>query len=259
MLKEGETSNMSSSRHLWELAVWEHKSGLKDVYAVDTKDLDSGDSIRLEDLELELQVQEYYKNCTAISGRASPERAGNIINASGIRVLKGKQPAAEVEDNIAGGIFAIIPTTGARQRILLYGRESIPTPVTVNGRSIFFSLRRKRLILPLSLTLLDFKVTLYPNSEIPKSYKSRVTIKSEQGLERDVVISMNKPLRYKDLTFFQSSYYTAPDGSEFTILAVVKNIGRLLPYISSLWIFLGLVIHFLMKLSKGKIKIKDKS
>lgn len=104
------------------------------------------------------------------------------------------------------------------------------------------------------MTLLDFNMTLYPNSGIPKSYESKVSIKTEDGLERDVLISMNKPLRYKDLTFFQSSYYIAPDGTEYTVLAVVKNFGRLLPYISSLWIFLGLIIHFIVRLLRGRKK-----
>jgi hypothetical protein len=79
-----------------------------------------------------------------------------------------------------------------------------------------------------------------------------VTIQAENTVARDVVISMNKPLRFKDYTFFQSSYYIAPDGSEYTILAVVKNAGRLLPYFSSITIFLGLVIHFLVMLLKRR-------
>jgi hypothetical protein len=93
---------------------------------------------------------------------------------------------------------------------------------------------------------------MYPNSNIPKSYESHVTIKAEGAVDRDVVISMNKPLRFKNYTFFQSSYYIAPDGSEHTVLAVVKNAGRLLPYYSSITIFLGLVIHFLMMLLRRR-------
>jgi hypothetical protein len=258
MLKEGETSQMSESRHLWELAIWEQKSGERDIYAVDTEDFDAGDSILIEDLNLELQIKEYYKNCSAFTGITDSSMVENkMINASGIQVLKALPNAAEVTDNTAGvvfGVFYINPATGPHKTLLLYGEDTLPTPVTINSHTLFFSLRKKKIVLPLSITLKDFKVTFYPNSTIPKSYESRVSIKAEGGIKRDVVISMNKPLRYRDLTFFQSSYFISSDGSEYTILAVVKNFGRLLPYFSSILIFLGLVIHFLAKLFKSKKK-----
>ncbi|MCX6579536.1 MAG: cytochrome c biogenesis protein CcsA [Candidatus Aminicenantes bacterium] len=253
-LKEGETGNMSSSNHLWELAVWEQKAKTGqsdvDVYAVDTKGLRPGDAIHLEELGLALHVKEYYGNCTAFTGSENAPMTTEISNASGIRELKGKHPGKEIENNVAGGVFDISAAPGQRQMLLLYGDDSQPTGLTVNNRAFLFSLRKKKFPLPLSLTLVDFTVKFYPNSEIAKSYESKVTIKAEGGVERDVVISMNKPLRYADLTFFQSSYYTAPDGTEYSILAVVKNVGRLLPYFSSIIIFLGLAIHFLVMLFK---------
>jgi hypothetical protein len=250
MLEEGETKNMSTSRLLWELAVWENKGGERDVYALDTGGLDPGDTIRLQDLDLEIKVEKYYENC---SPRMTGGATGNqVINASGIQGLEEKPFHTEVARNIAGGIFAVNPSANTGQTLLLYGEESTPTPAVVNNHVFSFSLRKKRILLPLDITLVDFRMKFYPNSNIPKSYESTVTIKGEEGLERDVVISMNKPLRYKDLTFFQSSYYIAPDGSEHTILAVVQNFGRLLPYFSSIIIFLGLLIHFLLMLFNRK-------
>jgi len=246
MLKEGESSSLSTSRHQWELAVWEPRKGDVDVYAVDTNGTKPGKTIRFQELGLELAVREYYKNCSAFSGKLSNENS--IINASGIKVLKGKPSAMEVGENIAGGIFTVNPNSPHKQELLLYGEDVTPTRLNVDGRNFFFSLRKKRLPLPLRITLKDFRVKYYPNSQIPKSFESAVLISGEDGIERDVLISMNKPLRYKEYTFFQSSYYIAPRGDEYTILAVVKNVGRLLPYFSSLTIFLGLLIHFLVML-----------
>ncbi|MCK4762741.1 MAG: cytochrome c biogenesis protein ResB [Candidatus Aminicenantes bacterium] len=247
MLREGETGNMSSSHRSWELAVWE--KGGRDIYAVDSAGLNSGDTIDLTELGLVLQVNEYYDNCTSYTGTSAAP--GNVINASGIRALEEKPRAVEAGENIAGLIFQA-PSAAAGQAVLLYGNDSMATPAAVNKRTFFFSLRRKKFLLPLNMTLLDFKVKLYPNSNIPKSYASRVKIKAAGGIEREVIISMNKPLRFADLTFFQSSYQVARDGTEYTILAVVKNSGRLLPYISSIWIFLGLIVHFLVKLRKRR-------
>lgn len=257
VLKEGETLTMSSSNRLWELAVWEQRGNVKEIYAVDSDGLDSGDTIRIKDLGLELQVNEYHQNCAALTGGTSAGQR-RVINASGIQLLRAKAPAAEAEQNTPGAVFELNPSQNAGVAVLLYGRDTMPTPVRVNNSILFFSLRKKTFPLPLAMTLLDFKVTFYPNSEIPKSFQSRVSIKAEGGLEREVVISMNKPLRFADLTFFQSSYYIDRDGTEYTILAVVKNAGRLLPYISSVWIFLGLAIHFLVKLVRGRrLKIKN--
>ncbi len=249
MIQEGETAHTSSSRQLWELAVWEQpaRDMEVDVFHMDTEGLDTGDTIHLEEAGLTLETKEYYKNCTYSEDTAS---GTGVINASGIQALKSKPTAVEMAENIAGGVFDIKPSSGTThtQRLLLYGREPGPTPVKVGNRTFVFSLRKKKMTLPLSITLVDFRMKLYPNSKIPKSYESTVTVKTEGGMERNVVISMNKPLRYADMTFFQSLYFIAKDGTEYTILAVVKNFGRLLPYFSSIIIFLGMLIHFLSML-----------
>jgi ABC-type transport system involved in cytochrome c biogenesis permease subunit len=251
MLKEGEGSAMSASTHLWELAVWQAGEGDIDVYAIDTAGFRPGKTFRFGELNLELTVKDYYANCTIDN---SSVHAPRVLNASGIQHLKGTALAQEASDNTAGGVFVINPAPGENQPLLLFGRDNDPTRVTVEDGTFFFSIRRKKIPLPLYMTLQDFKVKFYPNSNIPKSYESKVNIQAEGGLEREVVISMNKPLRFKDYTFFQSGYNIMPDGTEYTNLAVVKNIGRLLPYYSSITIFLGLVIHFLVMLFKRKRK-----
>ena len=253
MLKEGESSSLSSSRHTWELAVWEAGPGDRYVFAVDADRFEPGETLSFEDLHLELMIKEYYENCSPAFGQAATAGPSTpVINSSGIQVLKKIPAALEIAENVSGVVLAVNPSTGDQQTLLLYGQDREPTSVTAGGRSFSFSLRKKKVILPLNMTLNDFQMKMYPNSKIPKSYESHVTIKAKGSVDRDVVISMNKPLRFKDYTFFQSSYYIAPDGSEYTILAVVKNAGRLVPYYSSITIFLGLVIHFLVMLLKRR-------
>jgi hypothetical protein len=258
MLREGEGSDMSSSRHLWELAVWEAKAGDRDIYAIDTAGFRSGETIHFHNLNLELKIKEYYPNCNAYTANISSSGSDShpVLNSSGIQLLKETPPSGELAENIAGGVFIVNPESRINQSLLLYGQDNAPTRVTVDGRNFFFSIKRKTIPLPLYINLQDFAVKYYPNSTIPKSYESRVSIRAEQGLEREVVISMNKPLRFKNYAFFQSSYHIAPDGTEYTILAVVKNAGRLLPYYSSITIFLGMLIHFLLMLFKRRKKKK---
>ena len=84
----------------------------------------------------------------------------------------------------------------------------------------------------------------HPGTEIASRYQSLVEIQNE-GLSREVLIYMNHPLRYKDYTFYQASYAIDQQGREYSTFAVVKNSGRLLPYIASGVVFLGLLTHFL--------------
>lgn len=251
MIKEGETAYMSTARDQWEVIAWEKKDehGEKDVYAIDGTGFEPDYSVSVDEPGFIFTVKEFYKNCSG--SKAPTNNREPILNASGYQSLTELPPAEDPSENIAGGVF-FVAINGNIRTVLLFAKAPEPTSVLIIDRTFFFSIRKKRVPLPLSMTLLDFKVTHYPNSNIPKSYESKVDISGEGRVEREVVISMNKPLRYADLTFFQSSYYIAPDGTEYTILAVVKNVGRLLPYYSSLIIFLGLLIHFLIMLVKRK-------
>jgi hypothetical protein len=58
---------------------------------------------------------------------------------------------------------------------------------------------------------------------------------------------MNEPLRYKGYTFYQSSFSLRPDG-EYSVLSVVRNKGRVFPYLASLLIFAGLLLHLVIRL-----------
>jgi cytochrome c biogenesis protein ResB len=55
--------------------------------------------------------------------------------------------------------------------------------------------------------LLEFKHDIYPGTDIPKNFSSRVLLEQPQsGEKREVLIYMNKPLRYAGETFYQASY-----------------------------------------------------
>ena len=114
----------------------------------------------------------------------------------------------------------------------------------INQSTYFFALRHKRYPLPLTVKLIDFMKEVHPGTDVARSYKSKVEIESN-GLNRETVIFMNNPLRYKNYTFYQASYSIDAQGRESSTLAVVRNSGRVLPYIASLTTFAGLVIHFL--------------
>ena len=110
-----------------------------------------------------------------------------------------------------------------------------------DNKKYIISLRPARTYLLFYLELIDFKKTYYPGTEKVKSYQSVVNIVEGQIKQRRV-IKMNQPLRYKGYTFYQSSFIEE-NNLETSVLAVVKNVGRAFPYLSSLIICIGLLIH----------------
>ena len=106
--------------------------------------------------------------------------------------------------------------------------------------------RKKRTYLPFELELIYFKKVMHPGTNIAKSYSSDINL-IESGISKHFLIEMNQPLRYNGYTFYQSSFIESDEG-ETTVLAAVKNYGRLFPYISSIIMCFGLLIYLIMKL-----------
>jgi cytochrome c biogenesis factor len=100
--------------------------------------------------------------------------------------------------------------------------------------------------LPLKIRLISFAMQDYPGTQIAKSYESRVHVSGED-IDRDALISMNKPFRYRNMAIYQNAYWI--DGTNtVSTFAVVRNSGKIIPYIAALVMALGLMIHFLSKL-----------
>lgn len=108
----------------------------------------------------------------------------------------------------------------------------------------------KLVLLPFSIELIDFEKQFHPQTLIPKSFKSVVNL-TDGDLRQERIISMNDPLRYKGYTFYQASFSENSQG-ESSELAVVKNQGRLFPYISTIIISLGLILHLIFSAPKTK-------
>jgi ResB-like family len=245
-LNEKEVSNVSIDRRQWELAVWTDEGfGLeKRVSTFDVSPKKIGQELDFSEFGFKALVQNYYRNCMAIADTTSQEA---LMGRGKIGSLKTRRPEADPEDNLAGMILHIKSTGEDLQEMILYGGQMTPNSALVKGKSIQLELRKARHPLPITLRLVDVKKEDYPGTGIPRSYHSDVEFQSE-GMELKTRISMNNPLHYKNFTFYQASYNVDSQGRESSVLAVVENTGRLLPYISGTMIFGGMVIHFLMML-----------
>jgi cytochrome c biogenesis protein ResB len=86
----------------------------------------------------------------------------------------------------------------------------------------------------------------YAGTSMAMSYESRLHV-SGPAIDRDIVLSMNKPFTYDNLTFYQSGF-SQNGGVETTTLTVVENSGRSIPYVATLLMTLGMAFHFMIKL-----------
>ncbi len=181
----------------------------------------------------------------------------NFFRNSAVAVEDGQprivpaRRAAEDESNISALLF----TSGAHDYSVF---EFMPRPPVIEyeGRDYMLMLRRARTALPFEIDLVKFTKETHPGTNTARLYSSEVILKDGDQEWRSV-ISMNKPLRYKGYTFFQSSFLTDEGGNLATVLAVVKNAGRLYPYIASIIICIGLLVHMIImipKLTGGRAK-----
>jgi len=95
--------------------------------------------------------------------------------------------------------------------------------------------------LPFVVRLDAFEIDVYPGTQRPAMFRSRVTVRERSGSERPAVIEMNKPLQTGGYRFFQSSYQIE-GGREMSILSVSKDPGQAIVFWGYGLLVLGMLI-----------------
>jgi len=153
------------------------------------------------------------------------------------------------EQNIVTAVIEIIPVdlaSGGTQvslgRWLVSDALGAPQTFSWMNRTWQLAMRPARYYKPYSVTLQKFTHERYAGTEIPKNFASRVTlIDSERSSNRDALIYMNHPLRYRGDTFYQAGFQK--DDSA-TILQVVHNPTFFAPYVACVIVAAGLILQF---------------
>lgn len=164
---------------------------------------------------------------------AEPRPEGSGVSAGG----QVDTPAAYVTfvDRVAkkalGTYLVSVLLSGASQR------------VTCGSKTYTVDLRFKRTYKPYRIYLYDFRFERYVGTDIPRDYSSFVRLTDpERGVERDVRIWMNNPLRYRGDTLYQASF--DPETEAVTVLQVVTNDGWMIPYVACMIVAAGLLGQF---------------
>ncbi len=288
---EGETRKYSESAGQYELIII---SG-DEVTAIPERILAAGDQLKIDSLPFTISVKSVWKN-SDVNFRAPMLQNAPPLTTNGValnfdfkNVIEVKSmderniPTAVVEFSTPAGslgtwvvsdwigdasLVEAVRNTYAPMGLAMAQKIAaqliVPQTIEVNGKKFTFTLRPARVYHPYSLTLLKATHTVYPGTDIPKDFRSRVLIDNPQtGEKREVEISMNHPLRYGGYTYYQYQM-TAGEAvvkagqAQSSVLQVVRNPSWLTPYIGCAMVGVGLIIQFLYHLvgfvSKRKAK-----
>jgi hypothetical protein len=266
---EGQSSNFVEDYHATELAIVDSSDPEVDrVVVVPSSMLSGGGLIQDPQLPFDVEVVRFWKNSKLYRQHSqgglrvfpvAPPGAENLANAgvgqSTYVALERPEASGTSQDevNFAAAYVNFKKRDSGQslgtyltsvEFLLLF--EQPRQEVKVGDKSYQISLRFKRTYKPYNVHLLEFRHDRYLGTDIPKNFSSRVrVVDPDQGDDREVLISMNDPLRYRGETFYQASVLGADQG---TVLQVVQNPGWLMPYIACSMVALGMLVHFGMHL-----------
>jgi hypothetical protein len=248
VIEEGGKVNYTDDYHRMELCFVNLSLQDSLEYTVfDEELLVEGNTISYDKIGLEIDIISRIKN-TRIQNRIT--EADSVYKGFLKQfVLLPKEPEKENTQNRPSLIFRIRGSENNADGIygLFLGQKDLDI-FNFKNEKYFSEFRKERTYLPFSIELLDFKKVLHPGTQVAKSFSSEINL-IENQIPRRVLIQMNEPLRHMGYTFFQASFIEELK-SESTVLAVVKNYGRLFPYISSIIMSAGLLVHLIINLPK---------
>lgn len=247
-LDERQPRNYSESFRDNELAIIDTTDPDHDsVVVIPENVLAAGQEVQHPALPFRVVTRFYLPNANL--GRKAPDAPAATIPALADRGL-GPQIAVtplavtykDNERNLPMAYVELIGADGPVGTWLVSPMLVQPQTFDYAGRSWRLSFRFERAYKPFTLELLELRHDVYPGTEIPKNFSSRVRITTSDGTaDRESLIYMNNPLRYGGLTFYQ---YQMDSANGFSVLQVVRNPSWPIPYVACVLMGLGLVVQF---------------
>jgi hypothetical protein len=148
-------------------------------------------------------------------------------------------PIQENGKLIKGDLRVVKVTSDAKE---FYVTNKKPTALQFGDRQIDMVIDNKSIKLPYELNLSRFKMDKNPGTNNPASYESFVTLFTGKETKKSHVY-MNNPLKHKNFTFYQASYFESKTGFG-SVLSVNFDPGRWLKYLGSILFVLGCIWHF---------------
>jgi hypothetical protein len=294
---EGQTKSVAESPRSYDLTFTSDAgSNEEQIVAIPGKLLARGGDIQNQSLPFTIRVKQYWKNSEpqfrAPMMQNAPPLATNGValnfdfhSAPEVKTMDDKNvPTAEIEligpDGSLGDWIVSDWTSdgemvgalqqsyaqqlGAQMAQKVIGDLTQPQFIFAGGKQYTFALQPQLVHFAFSLKLLKATHTVYEGTDIPKDFRSLVQLQNPKtGENRQVEISMNHPLRYDGLTFYQYQM-TAGEAVQragvtpSSVLQVVRNPSWLTPYIGCAMVAAGLVTQFMFHLVGFVSKRKKK-
>jgi len=252
-IENGQTVNFIEGRDT-ELAIIDVTDPAQDeVYSVPERALRREGTVSLPGTPVSLKIHGYVQNAQ-LQNRAPTDPPARATAGVGTAVTLVAIPPVSADNDVDSTAAFVEPMAGGKSYGIWLASKALGAPqsFTHEGRTYQITMRHRRQYLPYSVTLKKFSHDKYAGTEIPKNFSSLVHLSNAATREeRDVLISMNDPMRYDSKAFYQASF---GKGDTLSILQVVENPGWLIPYISCVLVAVGLIIHFTVSLMKSSRK-----
>ncbi|MEI6035569.1 MAG: cytochrome c biogenesis protein ResB [Verrucomicrobiae bacterium] len=246
-LAPGETKNYSEDFRAIELALIDGSDKDFDhVTAIPEGRLKRGGTIAPGSLPFQITVRSFYQNAQLQPlEQAGANAAPAATRGAGAHIALSSMPHATAENSRdSAGAVIEISSGGApspASDTWLVSAQLEPQTFSFAGKPYRLVMRQARYYKPFSLTLQKFTHERYAGTQIAKNFASRAVLNDpERNERRDVLISMNHPLRYRGETFFQSGF---EENEAATILQVVYNPSFIAPYLACVIVSAGLLFQ----------------
>jgi hypothetical protein len=250
---EGETRNYTEAFREVEMVLVDATAPDSDlVVAVPDERLASGGEIRLPGMPFAMRIKKYWANADLLRQAAPGSVESGATQGTGVRLHVRPKPSGgqSEERQVPAAVVELLAGQASLGTWLV--SFGLPQNFVHEQKAFVMEMRPTRFYTPFSLTLLKTTHEVYPGTDIPKNFQSRVRIDHPDKREvREVDIYMNSPLRYGGLTFYQ--YQMGRDEVDAnrgtSVLQVVRNPGWLTPYVGCVLVGAGLVVQFLAHLA----------
>ena len=249
-IDEGQTLGYSEASREVELAVIDSTSPEFDqVVAIPEAVLARGGTIQNPTLPFTIKIRQFMPNSHLVMRSQAPQAPESLATVGfGKNIVINEEPRTVRDDerDLSAAFIELESTMGSLGTWLVTNAIPDWQSFNLNDHTYSLVLRQRRFYKQFALTLLHFAHDRYAGTDIPKNFSSRVRlIDFERSENREVLISMNDPLRYRGYTFYQSGF---DNNDKTSILQVVKNPAMLMPYIACGLVALGLLMQFSMHL-----------
>ena len=245
-LSNGDTNNFSEAPRKVELAVIDTSDPeLDQVTAIPEALLRRGGTIEHKSLPFRIVVRNFFQNSRLKMASETDGSLKPIANQGpGAQVVVKPEPRATGmnDRDLVSAAIEIITPERSLGTWLVSDALGAPQTFSAGGRTWQLTMRPARYYKPYSVTLQKFTHEKYAGTEIPKNFASKVTLTDpERSVNRNVLIYMNHPLRYRGETYYQAGF--EPD-DRTTILQVVRNPSFIAPYVACIVVAAGLLVQF---------------